>query len=96
VSAGTAGERADAKFSAVTHISRTEHLPTLAHSTQLANSYLLTKDIEEIHSRYSGPSLRISPLRIETNPLAYLEDVTVTGTVWLWLKLPAVAVMVSE
>ena len=62
VNAGTAGEKADAKFGAVTHLYRAEHLPTLAHSTQQVNSYLLTKYIED---RFGHTPVRdIKPLVI--------------------------------
>ncbi|MGA2673717.1 MAG: site-specific integrase [Terracidiphilus sp.] len=62
VNAGTAGEKADAKFGAVTHLYRTEHLPTLAHSTRQVNSYLLTKYIED---RFGHTPVRdIKPLVI--------------------------------
>jgi integrase len=47
VNAGTAGERADAKFGAITAIYRKEHLPELEHATQQVNAYLLTKYIED-------------------------------------------------
>jgi hypothetical protein len=29
-------------------------------------------------------------------PLIYLEAVTVTGTIWVWVDFPAVAVILSE
>jgi len=62
VNAGTAGEKADAKFGAVTNLYRAEHLPTLAHSTRQVNSYLLTKYIEERFGR--TPIRDIKPLSI--------------------------------
>jgi integrase len=55
VNAGTAGEKTDAKFSAVTALYRSDHLPTLDHSTQYTNDYLLKKYIED---RFSQTSIR--------------------------------------
>ena len=55
VNAGTAGEKTDAKFSAVTALYRSEHVPTLDHSTQYTNDYLLKKYIED---RFSQTSIR--------------------------------------
>jgi integrase len=46
VNAGTAGEKSDAKFDAVTQLYRKDHLRHLQHSTQCTNSYLLRKYIE--------------------------------------------------
>lgn len=63
VNAGTAGEKADAKFSAVTSVYRTKHLPTLQHSTQTLNEYLLTSYIEPKFG--STPIREMSPLVID-------------------------------
>jgi integrase len=46
INAGTGGERADAKFGAITAIYRKEHLPTLQHSSQESSKYLLRDYIE--------------------------------------------------
>jgi len=55
VNAGTAGGKSDAKFSAVTALYRREHLPTLDHSTQYTNRYLLKDYVEP---RFNATSLR--------------------------------------
>jgi integrase len=55
VNAGTAGEKSDARFAAVTALYRSKHLPTLGHSTQCTNSYLLRNYIEH---RFSQTPIR--------------------------------------
>ncbi|MGB6689397.1 MAG: site-specific integrase [Terracidiphilus sp.] len=47
VNSGTASEKVDAKFSAITALYRREHLPTLEHSTRQLHEYLLARYIEE-------------------------------------------------
>ncbi len=61
LNAGTAGEKADVTFGTITALYRKEHLPTLDHSTQSTNKYLLTSYIEDRFGR--------TPLR-EMRPLA--------------------------
>jgi integrase len=46
INSGTAGERANARFSAITALYRKEHLPTLQHSSQESSKYLLKYYIE--------------------------------------------------
>jgi integrase len=55
INSGTPGERADAKFSAVTALYRKEHLPTLEHSSQLSSKYLLRDYIED---KFGNTSIR--------------------------------------
>ena len=51
-----------AKFGAMTRLYRTEHLPTLRHSTQSTNKYLLKEYIEP---RWSDESLQaVTPLKV--------------------------------
>jgi len=47
INSGTAGVRADATFGAITSLYRTEHLPTLQHSSQKSSEYLLRVYIED-------------------------------------------------
>jgi ribosomal protein S24E len=49
VNAGASAERADIKFGTIIDLYRTKHLPTLEHSTQLENKYLLRRYIEFRH-----------------------------------------------
>ena len=64
INAGIAGARADAKFMAIATLYREHHLPTLEHSTQHVNLYLLTRYIED---RFGHTSLReMRPLAIDT------------------------------
>jgi integrase len=62
INSGTAGERADAKFAAITALYRTEHLPTLQHSSQLSSTYLLRDYIEAEFSKI--PIREMRPLLI--------------------------------
>ncbi len=64
VLANTENERAKvgAKFEAITELYRSEHLPTLRHSTQQTNGYLLKNYIEP---RWSNESLQdVTPLKV--------------------------------
>jgi integrase len=60
INSGTAGVRTDAKFGAITTLYRTEHLPTLQHSSKKSSEYLLRDYIEDQFSQ--------TPLR-EMRPL---------------------------
>jgi integrase len=74
VNAGTSGEKADAKFSAVIAVYRSKHLPTLQHSTRELNAYLLTDYVE--------PQFADTPLR-DMKPLAidgWLQGLDVAAT----------------
>lgn len=71
INSGTAGERADAKFSAIIALYRKEHLPTLEHSSQLSSKYLLRDYIEdnfgntpirEMHAPEINTWLQVLPL----------------------------------
>jgi len=63
INSGTAGERADAKFGAVTAIYRTKHLPKLQHSSQESAKYLLRDYIE---ARFSQTPIRdMRPMLID-------------------------------
>lgn len=62
---GSAGEKTDAKFGAVTALYRSKHLPTLDHSTQCTNSYLLRKYIEDRFSQTPIQEMREQPLIID-------------------------------
>ena len=62
INSGTAGEMADAKFGAITALYRTEHLPTLEHSSQRSSTYLLRDYIEDRFSRV--PLREMRPLVI--------------------------------
>src|ERR1035438_3040709 len=64
VNAGTAGERADAKFGAITALYRKEHLPELEYATQQVNGYLLSKYIEDQFGH--TPIRDMKPLVIST------------------------------
>jgi hypothetical protein len=55
LNAGTTEERADAKFGAITALYRTEHLPTLDHSTDSKNTGLLDNYIDP---RFGKTALR--------------------------------------
>ncbi len=62
--ANTQNERVKvgAKFGAITEVYRAEHLPTLRHSTQETNSYLLKNYIEP---KWTDESLReVTPLKV--------------------------------
>ncbi len=63
VNAGTGAAKADAKFMDVCALYRTEHLPTLEHSTRSTNGYLLTRYIEA-HFGHT-PIRDIRPLDID-------------------------------
>ena len=74
VNAGTAGEMADAKFGAVTALYRSEHLPTLEHSTQSTNGYLLRDYIED---RFSQTPIReMRPLDIN----GWIQELKLSAT----------------
>jgi integrase len=63
VNSGTAGEKSDAKFSSVTALYRSKHLPTLEHSTKCTNEYLLKNYIEDKFSQV--PIREMKPLVID-------------------------------
>jgi hypothetical protein len=54
VNSGTAGEKADAKFGTITALYRTDHMPTLDHSTRANVDYLLRDYIEDKFSKTLG------------------------------------------
>ena len=92
--ANTKNERSKvgAKFGAITELYRTKHLPTLRHSTQNTNSYLLKNYIEP---RWADEPLRdVTPLEVynwlgELTELAATTKVAIRATMSKCFQLAA-------
>lgn len=67
--------KVDAKFEAITELYRSEHLPTLRHSTQQTNKFVLRRYIEP---KWTGVNIRnVDPLSV-TRWLSSLTDLAPT------------------